>query len=747
MKPFYNFLSIIFPLILIFSSMHDTRAGTRYKDIVFNSVNVKKDIQFGSNTALDGSDLPLKLDFYEPADDTLKLRPLIVCIHGGSLISGVRNEMDQFCNDFARRGYVSATIDYRIGIETPKGVKTILEALLRGVQDAKAAVRFFRSKAAEYGIDTSIIYLEGSSAGSMIAVHYAYWNENEIPADVNQAKWGDIEGNSGNPGYSTEIKGIVNYCGAIENPAWIDAGEVPVANLHGLLDMVVPADSGISTDFGIKLFGGVAISRIATQLGIYNHRAFFPLSGHGGNEDSLRVFSSNFFYSLIVLSSSNPEDFTNLKFPIKSLKVFRYDNYTFDANVTDKNGNLIILPSSMVQFSCDSKIGTIEPYGVFTPGDNSDSGYVYVTFNNTTDSCYVKTYDVKYFVIVPKNVVTDTINTLKININTYDADSVKHDLPITMFKLISTNPAVGTIDSLGNFKGVANGTTYIIASFNGYNDTATINVESASGIVSFDELESLDGWTFSSDNLDSLSVSLSMDQKSAGDASFKIYYKYTYDSQSGNYMIYLNKDLPVFGIPDSIYLDVKSDGRNHKLYYLFSDINSGTFRGFGKKYLNDSTSFDNVNAPMTGLAQQTGNPGLTYPLTLNRIELQLAGTTVKGSINSGIIYVDNLRLKYPGNITGVENIHLLPGSFSLEQNYPNPFNPTTNLSFVIGHLSFVTLKVYDILGREVATLVNEEKPAGVYKISFNASNLASGVYFYSLKAGGIIQTKKMVLMK
>ncbi len=747
MKPFYNSLSIIFPLIMVFISINDIEAGTRYKDIVFNSVTVKKDIQFGSNTALNGSDLSLKLDFYEPTNDTLELRPLIVCIHGGSLILGDRREMDQFCNDFARRGYTAATIDYRIGIEAPKGVKTILEALLRGVQDAKAAVRFFRSKAVEYGIDTSKIYLEGSSAGSMIAVHYAYWDEDEIPLDVNQTKWGDIEGNSGNPGYSTEIKGIVNYCGAIENPAWINAGEVPVANLHGLLDTVVPADSGISTDFGIKLFGGVAISRIATQLGIYNHRAFFPLSGHGGNEDSLRVFSSNFFYSLMVLSSSKADDFTSLSFPAKSLRIFRYDNYTFEATALDKNGNLIILPSSMVQFSCDSKIGTIEPYGVFTPGANPDSGYVYVTFNNTINSCYVRTYDVKYFVIVPKNVVTDTIKTLKINIDTYDADSVKHNLPITMFKLTSTNSTVGTIDSLGNFRGEENGTTYIIASFNGYSDTATVNVEGASGIVSFDELESLDGWTLTGNNLDSLSVSLSMDQKSAGNASFKIYYTYTYDPQSGNYMIYLNKDLPVFGIPDSIYLDVKSNGLNHKLYYLFSDINSGTFRGFGKKYLNDSSSFDNVNAPMTGLAQQSGNPGLTYPLTLNRIEIQLAGSTVKGSINSGIIYVDNLRLKYPGNITGVENNHTLPGSFSLEQNYPNPFNPSTVIGFSLIKSGKISLKVYDILGREVADLINRELGAGYHSVLFNASGLSSGVYFYKLETNEHSTIKKMILLK
>lgn len=85
--------------------------------------------------------------------------------------------------------------------------------------------------------------------------------------------------------------------------------------------------------------------------------------------------------------------------------------------------------------------------------------------------------------------------------------------------------------------------------------------------------------------------------------------------------------------------------------------------------------------------------------------------------------------------------------FQLYQNYPNPFNPTTTLSFVIGQLSFVTLKVYDVLGREVNTLVNEEKPAGKYDVEFNASNLPSGIYFYQIRAGNFVETKKMVLTK
>jgi photosystem II stability/assembly factor-like uncharacterized protein len=85
--------------------------------------------------------------------------------------------------------------------------------------------------------------------------------------------------------------------------------------------------------------------------------------------------------------------------------------------------------------------------------------------------------------------------------------------------------------------------------------------------------------------------------------------------------------------------------------------------------------------------------------------------------------------------------------FSLSQNYPNPFNPTTNLQYAIGSRQFITLKVYDILGREIATLVNDEKPAGEYEVEFDGAGLPSGIYFYQLKAGEYIETRKMILLK
>jgi hypothetical protein len=91
--------------------------------------------------------------------------------------------------------------------------------------------------------------------------------------------------------------------------------------------------------------------------------------------------------------------------------------------------------------------------------------------------------------------------------------------------------------------------------------------------------------------------------------------------------------------------------------------------------------------------------------------------------------------------------------YSLEQNYPNPFNPSTTIRYEFPQQSFVTIKIYDILGNEIATLVNEEKSAGSYEIEFNAVgtsrdlSLPSGIYFYKLQAGNFVETKKMVLQK
>jgi len=102
-----------------------------------------------------------------------------------------------------------------------------------------------------------------------------------------------------------------------------------------------------------------------------------------------------------------------------------------------------------------------------------------------------------------------------------------------------------------------------------------------------------------------------------------------------------------------------------------------------------------------------------------------------------------------GGVTFIEEqeINEIPAAYSVTQNFPNPFNPTTKITFSIPELSFITLKVFDVLGNEIITLFNEEKPAGTYEVEFDGSELTSGIYFYQLQAGSFVKTKKMVLMK
>jgi hypothetical protein len=90
---------------------------------------------------------------------------------------------------------------------------------------------------------------------------------------------------------------------------------------------------------------------------------------------------------------------------------------------------------------------------------------------------------------------------------------------------------------------------------------------------------------------------------------------------------------------------------------------------------------------------------------------------------------------------------MIISDYSLSQNYPNPFNPSTSIEFRIQQSEFISLKVYDVLGNQITTLVNEQKSAGTYQVEFDASQLTSGIYFYELIAGKFRQTNKMLLLK
>jgi hypothetical protein len=192
----------------------------------------------------------------------------------------------------------------------------------------------------------------------------------------------------------------------------------------------------------------------------------------------------------------------------------------------------------------------------------------------------------------------------------------------------------------------------------------------------------------------------------------------------------------------------------------YSQLTSGTlFIELGG--LNPGVGYDQVI--VTGTAQLGGKLDVS---AINNFEPQVGQTfeilsadsvtgtfeeiVTHGGLGINVTYNTNsvtITITSPLAIDDPRGDTSIPASYSLEQNYPNPFNPSTTIRFQIPHSEFVTLKVYDLTGREVAVLVNGQKPAGSYRIEFDAGKLASGMYFYRLNAGEFQQIRKMVLLR
>jgi lysophospholipase L1-like esterase/dienelactone hydrolase len=273
-------LAIVCTVVCLNTGLFAQETNIRYKNEVFSVLDSFVNVQYGSVVNLKGEQENLILDIYAPGADSLKKRPLMIFIHGGGFQNN--NRVGAFskmiCEGLAKRGYVTATIDYRLGIAKSKSNTDYFEAMVRAVQDAKAAVRFFKQYGKKYGVDTSQIFVMGSSAGSKTAMHLAYLDEQEIPANIDINKMGGLEGNSGNPGYSSKVAGVVNCWGALINYKWINKGDVPMFNVSGTADLTVPYDS--SYDYHGFKYGGSILYEHMLSLGIPTGWRPFYGAGH-----------------------------------------------------------------------------------------------------------------------------------------------------------------------------------------------------------------------------------------------------------------------------------------------------------------------------------------------------------------------------------------------------------------------------------------------------------------------------------
>lgn len=252
MKKTLTLLSFI-ALASFGAKAQDPCSTGRYASDVYTNITTTSNIVYGANTSFSGANTTLKLDFYEPTGDTAQARPLIIWAHGGSFLGGTKADGDvvSLSQHFAKKGFVCASIDYRTGFFPIDSVNSV-KAVVRAVQDMKASIRFFYADAQganTYKIDTTKIYIGGSSAGAITALHVAYLDDEcKISDYLNTAAitaLGGLEGTSGNAGYSTTVHGVINLCGALARYSWLEGDDVPLCSLHGTSDGTVKYNRGI----------------------------------------------------------------------------------------------------------------------------------------------------------------------------------------------------------------------------------------------------------------------------------------------------------------------------------------------------------------------------------------------------------------------------------------------------------------------------------------------------------------------
>lgn len=298
----------------------------RYRKAIFPSILSVPDVYYGSAPQWIWPywDEDLYLDVYTPNGDDNPKRPLIIFAHSGGFINGSKDvdDMVAICDSFARKGFVTASIEYRKGFD-PLDAESAERAAYRGLQDGKAAVRYFKENASFYDIDTNYIFFGGMSAGGFISLNVAYMDkEEERPEStyggglVNDLECLDCAGNDFP--HTSKVRAILDFWGGVDDTLVIEPGDIPMMIMHGEHDETVPFVYG--HPFGLftlpESYGGQPISERAAHVGVYYE--FFTSEGplhmlDGSDNGTWDDDSPNSFWSDTLLPESTRFLWENMK--------------------------------------------------------------------------------------------------------------------------------------------------------------------------------------------------------------------------------------------------------------------------------------------------------------------------------------------------------------------------------------------------------------------------------------------------
>ena len=317
---------VLLVLLFIGSSQLFSQCDGRYENVIFDKIS-KISVVYSETYDWSPSNPGLEMDIYTPSNDIVNNRPLLIFAHGGVYIEGDKNSntMVTLCEEFAKRGYVTASIRYRLtnlqSLLSSNSYNIFSQTVVNSISDMKSAVRYFRKDVAEnnntFGINPNLIFVGGYSAGAVTAAHLSVIDEGEVPDEFLPFfdESGGIEGNSGNFGFSSEVSGAILLAGAINTTNFLDENDPPIVSVHSTDDNTIDYECASPLgNLGISLLdlpvlcGSGKIHDELDNIGIINDLYTFSFGGHSAPiinlEGTVVPFISDFLHNLICQSSN-----------------------------------------------------------------------------------------------------------------------------------------------------------------------------------------------------------------------------------------------------------------------------------------------------------------------------------------------------------------------------------------------------------------------------------------------------------
>lgn len=311
MKKRITFVLLLLIFIFPLQAQNPGCDGQRYNEEIFDSVIVTSDVSYGFNITIGGVETDLKMDIYEPWGDTLSRRSVVFIVHGGGFTSGSKSgfRFVKMASDYSLRGYVAVSIDYRLyDLKIPMDSSLLKDAIVRGMSDLKAAMRYMNEDAAtanHYRADTNYYFLAGVSSGAIIANTTAYLdNINEAEQQMRQLLFsqGGMQGNSSaNFQYRPFPAGVLNCSGGLLDITVMDSDDPTLISIHSPEDPVMPYKRDwlmMNGDSVILVYGSYFLNLKASMLEIENTLINVPVSMH------TQYFMDSLIYSNMLNISS-----------------------------------------------------------------------------------------------------------------------------------------------------------------------------------------------------------------------------------------------------------------------------------------------------------------------------------------------------------------------------------------------------------------------------------------------------------